>query len=133
MYKCQNDFWYKGENCSIEVVCLKSRFFFVSTMDELFDFLTSPRLDVKNEAVKIVAGLTGDKQYFELFKIKDQKPIQDLMMLVKDEPLTAHDALAALTNLSADVSFIETMSDVAFLNELILLMMVSNGTNVVTK
>jgi hypothetical protein len=98
-------------------------------MDELFDFLSSPRLDVKNEAVKIVAGLTGDKQYFEFFKTKNQKPIQDLMLLVREEPLTAHDALAALTNLSVDVSFIETMADTAFLNELILMMMLPNNVN----
>jgi hypothetical protein len=93
-------------------------------MEELFEFLCSPRLEVQNEAAKIVAGLTGDRQYFEYFKIKNQKPVMDLMLLCKEEPLTAHDALSALVNLSADISFIETISDAAFLNELVLMMMV---------
>jgi hypothetical protein len=35
--------------------------------------------------VKLVAGLTGDEANFAHFKGNDQKPIRDLMELIKEE------------------------------------------------
>jgi hypothetical protein len=45
-------------------------------MEELFDFLSHSRLDVRNEAVKIVAGSTGQEEHFEHFKAKFRSAIR---------------------------------------------------------
>ncbi|TPX41202.1 hypothetical protein SeMB42_g05678 [Synchytrium endobioticum] len=70
-------------------------------VEELFGFLNDDRVDVRQEAVKIVASLTGYTDNFALFK-EHKSVIKDLMSLVADDPLIAHDALSALINLSAD-------------------------------
>ncbi|KAJ3309657.1 hypothetical protein HDV04_005844 [Boothiomyces sp. JEL0838] len=88
-------------------------------MNELFQFLKHDRLDVRNEAVKIVAGLTAEQSNFDYFRGNGNEPVQDLMSLITDEPLTAHDALASLVNLSKDVSFVGTMANNAFLTNLL--------------
>ncbi|KAJ3344210.1 hypothetical protein HDU91_000256, partial [Kappamyces sp. JEL0680] len=98
-------------------------------MDEVFDFLSHARLDVRNEAVKITVGLTGDVQYFEHFKARDFRAVYALMELCKDETLTAHDALSSLINLSKDIAFVGVMTESPFLHELVLLLMLPTNVN----
>ncbi|KAH6564100.1 hypothetical protein BASA60_010461 [Batrachochytrium salamandrivorans] len=96
---------------------------------ELFGFLTDARLDVRNLAVKYVAGLTRTSEMLPLFKENDFKPVKDLMALTSDEPLTAHDAISALVNLSSDQSIVAIMSDDGFLTSMILHIVLPKNVN----
>jgi len=60
-------------------------------MDELFDFLTHERLDVRNEAVKIVSGLTADSDNYPAFEQRQFKAVVGLMECAKDDPVRKMD------------------------------------------
>ena len=57
-------------------------------MDELWAFLEHDRQLVRNEAVKIVLGLTGDPNNFELFKGSDFRPVKALKQRINDETVS---------------------------------------------
>ncbi|KAL5036167.1 Protein hgh1 [Batrachochytrium dendrobatidis] len=100
-----------------------------SDVKEFFGFLSDARLDVRNMAVKYAAGLTGSPDMLPLFKDNDFKPVKDLMKLTTDEPLTAHDAISALVNLSKDPAIVEVMSDDAFLTQMIVHIILPKNIN----
>ncbi|KAJ1340444.1 hypothetical protein BSLG_004963 [Batrachochytrium salamandrivorans] len=85
--------------------------------------------EVRNLAVKYVAGLTRTSEMLPLFKENDFKPVKDLMALTSDEPLTAHDAISALVNLSSDQSIVTIMSDDGFLTSMILHIVLPKNVN----
>ncbi|KAJ1340754.1 hypothetical protein BSLG_004848 [Batrachochytrium salamandrivorans] len=85
--------------------------------------------EVRNLAVKYVAGLTRTSEMLPLFKENDFKPVKDLMALTSDEPLTAHDAISALVNLSSDQSIVAIMSDDGFLTSMILHIVLPKNVN----
>ena len=57
-------------------------------MDELWQFLEHDRQLVRNEAVKIVLGLTGDPTNFEHFAGSDFRAVKALMNCIGDETVT---------------------------------------------
>ncbi|KAL2915449.1 Protein hgh1 [Polyrhizophydium stewartii] len=63
------------------------------------------------------------------FKLNDYKAVKDLMQLTGDEPLTAHDALSALINLSSDLEIIGVMCDDVFLTSLVVLTVLPKNVN----
>ncbi|TPX33774.1 hypothetical protein SmJEL517_g03418 [Synchytrium microbalum] len=78
-------------------------------VQELFGFLKDDRADVRQLAASNVAGLTGTAEFNSVFK-KNPRAIRDLMSLISDEAMVAHEAINALTNLSADLDILAIMA-----------------------
>ena len=57
-------------------------------MDELSAFLEHERQLVRNEAVKIVLGLTGDESNFPHFESSNFRPVKALMERINDDIVT---------------------------------------------
>ncbi|KAJ3045224.1 hypothetical protein HDV00_011095 [Rhizophlyctis rosea] len=89
-------------------------------LEELFSFLKDPRIDVRQLAVKNVAGLTASPEFLPYFKRNGCAVVKDLMACRKGEPLTAHDAISALINISSDPIVQSVMNDEDFLYDVIL-------------
>ncbi|KAJ3085627.1 hypothetical protein HK102_013982 [Quaeritorhiza haematococci] len=89
-------------------------------LQELFSFLRDPKPEVRQLAVQNVAGLTGSREFFPYFKKNVGQVVKDLMGLVRDNPLIAHEALSALINLSVDADMVELMDDNQFLYDMVL-------------
>ncbi|KAI8924214.1 hypothetical protein BC831DRAFT_466613 [Entophlyctis helioformis] len=96
---------------------------------ELFGFLSDPRLDVRNAASEYVAGLTSSPDAVQFFSHNNYKPVHDLMALIKDNVLVAHNAISALINLTSDLAIVNTMADDAFLSELVLQIILPKNVN----
>ncbi|KAJ3299979.1 hypothetical protein HK104_005472 [Borealophlyctis nickersoniae] len=90
-------------------------------LNELFSFLKDQRVDVRNLAVKNVSGLTASPEFLPYFKRNGCAVVKDLMECRKGDPLTAHDALAALVNLSSDPVIQSAMDDEDFIYDLIVM------------
>lgn len=54
---------------------------------ELFEFLSDPRVQIRNTATKYVAGLTGQADNRDLFKLNDFKAVHDLAKLIDQDPV----------------------------------------------
>ncbi|KAI8055209.1 hypothetical protein BDF22DRAFT_675923 [Syncephalis plumigaleata] len=85
---------------------------------ELVHFLHDPKPEVRQLAIQHVSGLQA----------KAQKVIPDIMALCEDDPITAHDALKALINLSGDETLRSFMSSSDFIVQL--MKMITSPTHV---
>lgn len=118
---------------------------------QLFDFLGSDQVQIRQVATQHVAGLTASHDYHAYFRFQDYKAVKALMDMTKDEPVRylaagdsndnqadslsqtiAHDAAKALINLSGVPEFVQVMDNETFLNDLILLTVVWNFISVMT-
>ena len=99
---------------------------------ELFRFLGDERLDVRHMACKYVAGLSRNREFIAAFKTDHCQPINALMALVlEEEPLTQHDALSALINLTSfgDSAILDAMANDQFLTDLVVRLMLPSNVN----
>ncbi|GAQ89582.1 hypothetical protein KFL_005390020 [Klebsormidium nitens] len=76
-------------------------------LEELVDFLSSPRPELRKGAVDIVQGLSGsDQGLHQLLSVSD-KLLKPLLKLLVASPNVSKPAAAALVNLSQDPRFAE--------------------------
>ncbi|CAO3638828.1 unnamed protein product [Cunninghamella blakesleeana] len=83
---------------------------------ELLEFLHQPSLEVRAIALHHIVGYTSiDSEYQPLLLSKRETLIKDLKKLAQEDPITAHDAITALINLSGDPHVQEALDDIDFL------------------
>ncbi|KAG2177101.1 hypothetical protein INT43_007757 [Umbelopsis isabellina] len=93
---------------------------------ELIDFLHEPKLEVRAIALHHITGFThASSEYQPLILSKRKTVIPDLKALCREDPITAHDALKALINLSGDPRVLPDLDDDKFIKHICLLITVS--------
>ncbi|CAM0135438.1 Protein hgh1 [Umbelopsis sp. WA50703] len=89
---------------------------------ELIEFLHEPKLEVRAIALHHIAGFThASSEYQSLVLSKRKTVIPDLKALCREDPITAHDALKALINLSGDPRVHPDLDDDKFIKHICLL------------
>ncbi|KAI8852686.1 hypothetical protein BC829DRAFT_384299 [Chytridium lagenaria] len=87
---------------------------------ELFSFVKDDREDVRKLAVSNVLAITKTSDLYPFFHLNEGAIVKDLMGLINDHPLIAHDSISALVNLSSHEPFIQYLNDDAFIYKLVL-------------
>jgi len=89
---------------------------------ELIDFLHEPNLQVRAIALHHLTGFTHqNSEYQALIFSKRKTVIPDLKALCREDPITAHDALKSLINLSGDPRTLPDLDDDKFIKHICLL------------
>ncbi|KAJ1560555.1 hypothetical protein HK405_006679 [Cladochytrium tenue] len=78
-------------------------------------------------AVGNVAGLTRSPDMIKYFASNDGRAVKELMIMRKDNPLIAHDSIAALVNLSGHDELLPFMDDESFLFSVALTIVIPNS------
>ncbi|KAL1918328.1 uncharacterized protein VTP21DRAFT_2988 [Calcarisporiella thermophila] len=88
---------------------------------ELLDFLHDSKPEVRQIAIQHIVGYTAKtSEYHSLFLQRAPQVVKDLKALLKDGPITAHEAFRALINLSVDMGVCREMDDADLLREIVL-------------
>ncbi|OZJ04226.1 hypothetical protein BZG36_02963 [Bifiguratus adelaidae] len=91
-------------------------------LTELIGFLHDPKIEVRAIALHHLVGYSAKESEYRWLLLKHRKTvIPDLKALVREDPITAHDALRALINLSTDQSLCPELGDDKFIKHLALL------------
>ncbi|KAI8986034.1 hypothetical protein BDB01DRAFT_75846 [Pilobolus umbonatus] len=89
---------------------------------ELINFLHQPALEIRAIALHHLVPYTPTgNEYRHILLTQKETVCKGLKALVKEDPITAHDALRALINLSSDEAVQKELDDVDFINYLGLL------------
>ncbi|ORX53514.1 DUF383-domain-containing protein [Hesseltinella vesiculosa] len=92
---------------------------------QLVEFLHQPSLEVRAIALHHLIGFTTSSSEYQPILISKRETLcKDLKQLVQEDPITAHDALKGLINLSSDPRIQQELDDEAFLEYLCLLIRV---------
>ncbi|GAB5587112.1 Protein hgh1 [Umbelopsis nana] len=91
-------------------------------IEQLIEFLHEPKLEVRAIALHHITGFTHQSsEYQSLILSKRKTVIPDLKALCREDPITAHDALKALINLSGDPRVHPDLDDDKFIKHICLL------------
>ncbi|CAO3607323.1 unnamed protein product [Cunninghamella echinulata] len=83
---------------------------------ELLEFLHQPSLEVRAIALHHIVGFTPEtSEYRPLLISKKDTLCKDLKKLAQEDPITAHDAIKGLINLSGDPRIQEELDDIDFI------------------
>lgn len=83
---------------------------------ELIPFLHQPALEIRAIALHHIVPYTpSGNQYRHLLLAESKGLCKDLKQLVKEDPVTAHDALRSLINLSSELSVQQELDDLDFI------------------
>ncbi|KAI8376413.1 uncharacterized protein BYT42DRAFT_646016 [Radiomyces spectabilis] len=89
---------------------------------ELLEFLHQPSLEVRAIALHHIVPYTAKTSEYQPLLISNRKTLcKDLKALVREDPITAHDAIKGLINLSGDPRVQEELDDEDFIKYLALL------------
>ncbi|KAJ3115123.1 hypothetical protein HK100_001452 [Physocladia obscura] len=87
---------------------------------ELFGFLTSDREDMRKLAVENCKAISTSPDLQPFFGLNNGAPIKQLIALMDDHALIAHDAISTLVNLSANASLLPHFASPTFVASLVL-------------
>ncbi|CAO3678912.1 unnamed protein product [Umbelopsis vinacea] len=91
-------------------------------IEQLIEFLHEPKLEVRAIALHHITGFTHQSSQYQLLILSKRKTvIPDLKALCREDPITAHDALKALINLSGDPRVHPDLDDDKFIKHICLL------------
>ncbi|KAI7869964.1 hypothetical protein BDF14DRAFT_1777945 [Spinellus fusiger] len=91
-------------------------------INELMGFLHESSLEVRAIALEHLMGFTPKASEYQPLLIANRKTLcTDLKALCREEPMTAHNAIKALINLSGDPRIQQELEDAVFLKHLCLL------------
>ncbi|RUS28491.1 hypothetical protein BC938DRAFT_481820 [Jimgerdemannia flammicorona] len=95
---------------------------------DLLDFLHDPKIEVRAIALhNIVAFTDKTSPHYPLLVNRAQTLVPDLKALCREDPITAHDAIRSLINLSSDQNVCKELNDEKFIKHLTLLITVSKS------
>ncbi|KAJ1796357.1 Protein hgh1, partial [Coemansia sp. RSA 2598] len=81
-------------------------------LNELIDFLASPRSDVRQMAAGYVVGFSQPgTESFDLLRSKAEKIVRPLLVVCHETPLAANSAATTLVNLTSDASVCRLFAD----------------------
>ncbi|KAJ3215414.1 hypothetical protein HK099_006382 [Clydaea vesicula] len=89
-------------------------------MDEILTYLDNDREEVRLLAAENIASLSASPEMLDFFKKDNFAAVQNLMQLINDEVMVAHQILNSLINLTAHIEICEVMNIDSFIYELIL-------------
>ncbi|KAJ2698377.1 Protein hgh1 [Coemansia sp. IMI 203386] len=81
-------------------------------LNELVDFLSSPRSDVRQIAASYVVGFSKPgTESFDLLRSKAEKIVRPLLVICHETPIAANSAMSTLVNLTSDTSVCRLFAD----------------------
>ncbi|KAJ2726070.1 Protein hgh1 [Coemansia sp. Benny D115] len=81
-------------------------------LNELIDFLKSPRSDVRQLAASYIVSFSAPKsEHFPLLKANADRIIRPLLVVCHENPVAANSAASTLVNMTTDVSISRMFSD----------------------
>ncbi|KAJ1988800.1 Protein hgh1 [Coemansia spiralis] len=99
-------------------------------LDELIEFLNSPRPDVRELAVGYLAGFSSPKsENFQKLVSRVDKLVQRLLIISHESPSSANNAMSILINLTSDISICKYFTDEDYLSMVIRL--ITNPTSII--
>ncbi|CAG8485989.1 10500_t:CDS:10 [Scutellospora calospora] len=98
-------------------------------LNSLLDFLHDGNPNVRQLALNHLLGYTvKSSQLQHIFKQNNMRPISDLKIICRENPVIAHDAFKALVNLASDDEICKELNDDSFL--LLMMKMITDSENI---
>ncbi|KAJ2050687.1 Protein hgh1, partial [Coemansia sp. S16] len=81
-------------------------------LDELVEFLASPRSDVRQLAATYIVGFSHPtSEHHQLLQVRAKKMVQPLLVICHELPVAANSALSTLVNMTSSLATCELFAN----------------------
>ncbi|KAJ1888966.1 Protein hgh1, partial [Kickxella alabastrina] len=99
-----------------------------SQLNELIDFLKSPRSDVRQMAASYIVSFSKPgSEYFAFLKANAERLVRPLLVICHETPIAANSAMSTLVNLTTDTTVCRLLADEDSLSMIVTLITVPSS------